>query len=148
MKAVALTVALLPSLLGFMRNAGLHSRVAAQHHGWIVFSRIQDGYYGVGKRTYVAHLNQPAKSHVLTLILVHTQPRYNGGASGVLLHTVIRISNTSVRTLRGHLNFSNVYRRAAPAGGPPFGTYTLRMYRGDNDRGQLLAQGSFQVIED
>ncbi len=147
MRLVALTVALLPSLLGFGRNTVFHGRVAAHHRGWIAFSRVQDGYYGAGKRTYVAHLSQPAGSHVLTLILVHTQARYNGGASGVLLHTVIRISNASARTLRGHLNFSSVYRRAAPAGAPPFGTYTARIYRG-TARGQLLAQGSFVVIED
>jgi hypothetical protein len=84
----------------------------------------------------------------VTLTLIHTQEAYNGGRSGELLTKVVAVRNPKARVLTGKLDFSIVYDTSAPAGSPPFGTYTLTIHRGITERGQVLARGTFTVIED
>lgn len=108
----------------------------------------EGSWYDGGLREYIAHLFRPVSASRVTLVLVHRQTPYNGGASGVL-HTIeVRVKDSRATTLRGTVDFSGVYFVSPPAGAPPFGTYTLSIYRGRGTNGPLLVRGQFTVIED
>ena len=112
------------------------------------FTCSECSWYDGGLRQYAANLSAPARSHHLTLVVIHVQNNGMGSERGMLLTQVARIRDASARTLRGTIDFSSVYSTSPPAGGRPFGTYLVSIYRGMSVRGQRLAQGEFQVIED
>jgi len=112
------------------------------------FTCSEGSWYDGGLRQYAANLSAPARSHHLTLVVIHVQNNGMWSERGMLLTQVARIRDTSARTLRGTIDFSSVYSTSPPAGGRPFGTYLVSIYRGMSVRGQRLAQGKFQVIED
>jgi hypothetical protein len=108
----------------------------------------ESSWYDAGYRVYAARLSQPVDSDQVTLVLAHRQTDYNGGASGVLLREEMHVLDAQAVTLKGRIDFSDVYSVSAPAGAPPFGVYTLSIYRGPSNRGWLLARGDFTVFED
>lgn len=112
------------------------------------FTCAEGSWYDGGYRLYRARLRAPVGSARVTLVLVHSQTAYNGGGSGELLTKVVRVRAPKARALAGRIDFSIVYATPAPAGAPPYGTYTLTIYRGATERGQVLARGTFIVIED
>lgn len=112
------------------------------------FTCSEGSWYDGGLREYAANLGGRMGSHYVTLVVIHVQ---NGGSwsdRGLLLKQVVRVRDTTARTLRGTIDFSSVYGTSSPAGGSPFGTYLVSVHRGRSVDGQLLAQGQFQVIED
>jgi hypothetical protein len=84
----------------------------------------------------------------VTLVLVHQQSSNNGEYGGVLLTKQVRVGDSGATTIRGRIEFSRVYTVSGPAGAPPFGTYSVSIYRGPDAHGPLLARGLFTVIED
>lgn len=128
--------------------------VSGASHGWvygaanIAFSSSAGDFYGNGQRDYSVYLSHTVGARTVTLVLIHTQQPNNGGQSGVLWRESRAVANAQARRLKGHISFSKVYFVSGAAGAPPFGTYTLTIYRGTSVRGVLLARGRFTVIED
>ena len=112
------------------------------------FSCEEGSWYDGGYRDYIAHLSEPLDAHRATVVLVHQQAGNNGARSGVLLTQSMRIRSPRSLTLKGRIDFSSVYSVSPPAGAPPFGIYTLTIYRGRPGNGRPLARGTFRVIED
>jgi len=112
------------------------------------FTCSEGSWYDGGLREYAANLGARMGSHYVTLVVIHVQ---NGGSwsdRGLLLKQVVRVRDTTARTLHGTIDFSSVYGTSPPAGGSPFGTYLVSVHRGRSVDGQMLSQGQFQVIED
>lgn len=112
------------------------------------FACGEGSWYDGGYRLYLARLRAPVGALRVTLVLVHTQAENNGGRGGELLRKAVSVHDPKARTFTGKLDFSVVYATSGPDGAPPFGTYTLTIYRGVTERGQVLARGTFTVIED
>jgi hypothetical protein len=110
------------------------------------FTCSEGSWYDGGVREYIAHFKEAPKSRRVTLVVIHVQ--VDGSERGVLFRRVTRVRNLHIAVLRGTIDFSSVYRIPPPAGAPPFGTYLVAIHRGSSARGELLAQGAFQVIED
>lgn len=127
-----------PGTIAFRASVVGEKRFMCQEGSW----------YDGGSREYIAHLSQPVDATRVTLVLVHRQASYNAGAGGVLHTKEVRVTNTRATSLRGTIDFSGVYFVSGPAGAPPFGTYTLSIYRGPGAPARLLARGQFTVIED
>jgi len=159
---LALLVASFPSFVGVTnaaRERGVSSAGRPCGLGTIAFrARIGGGetaftcsegsWYDGGLREYAANLSGRVGSHYVTLVVIHVQDNANWSRRGLLLKHVVRVRDTTARTLRGTIDFSSVYRTSPPAGAPPFGTYLVSVHRGRSADGRLLAQGQFQVIED
>jgi hypothetical protein len=112
------------------------------------FTCGEGSWYDGGYRLYLARLRAPVGALPVTLTLIHMQAGYNDERGGKLLTEVVPVRNPKAWILTGKLDFSSVYGTSGPAGAPPFGRYTLTIHRGVTERGQVLARGTFTVIED
>ncbi len=137
-----------PSIAGRPCGLGTISFRAWIGGGETRFTCSEGSWYDGGLREYAANLSGRVDSHYVTLVVIHVQDNANWSRRGLLLKHVVRVRDTTARTLRGTIDFSSVYRTSPPAGAPPFGTYFVSVHRGRSVDGQLLAQGQFQVIED